>query len=199
MRDSVGEDRSSSRTVAITLSAFTVLGIVGLAALGIPLLRGDPTGASSDPPASPRPGLRYACEDQPSADHPGDEPCRRIVADFGRRRTLTVAEQEAAQPAIGTIRAALVRHTRTDCLSPPGPCLYRVLPADPTEVRQQLARAGYPDAVVRPYRDGDPAPTGSVVYAVKVDGACLLGYLPSDQSGQLRAVGPLADGTCVPA
>jgi hypothetical protein len=197
VRDSVGEDRGGGRTVAITLAAFTMLGIIGVAALAAPLLRHDPTAAAGAPP-SPS-GQPYLCLEQPSPDHPGDHPCSRIAADNRRRRALTTTEQASAQPVIDTVTAALVRHSRTQCATPPGPCTDRILPADPTEVRRQLAAIGYSDAMVRLYRDGDPAPAGSVVYAVKVRDRCLLGYLPTDRPGQLRAVGPLPDGTCLPA
>lgn len=171
--------------------------MLGILALALPALRGDRTPTLAASPVDS--GQLYACLTDPSADQPGDQPCQRIVADYRQRRPLSTTEQDAAQPGLESVRSALVRHTHSDCLAPPAPCAERILPADPTEVRRQLADAGYADAVVRAYRDGDPAPAGSLVYAVRAGTACLLGYLPRDTAGQVRAVGPLPDGSCLPA
>jgi hypothetical protein len=127
----------------------------------------------------------------------GDDPCRRIVADLHRRRALTDAEHDGMLSTMESVTGALHRRTRSECQPDAGPCALTVLPADVTEVRGQLAGAGYPDAVVRPYRPDDPAPADSVVYAVRAGDVCLVGYLPSNRTGQLRAVGPYPDGTCL--
>src|SRR2546421_7627856 len=127
VRESIG-----GRAVAVTLSAFTVLAVIGLAALEMPLLRGQPVAA----PSSPVPTRRYyTCLDQPSADHPGDDPCPRIVADLRRRREITDAEGDGMLSTMASVTGALHRRTRSECQPNAGPCALVVLPADVTEVR----------------------------------------------------------------
>jgi hypothetical protein len=192
------EHRKGGWVAAVTVSACTLLALVGAVALGRPLLRSDAAGAPGASPA-PSPHRLLTCVAQASSRHPGDDPCARIAADRSQRRQLSQAERDGSQKAVRSLTAALVRQTRSDCRSAPGLCVNVILPADVSQVRQQLTGAGYPDPVVRVAQPTDPAPAGSVIYAVAYGSLCLVGYLPEDSTGQLEAVGALPDGRCLSA
>jgi hypothetical protein len=72
------------------------------------------------------------------------------------------------------------------------------LPATAEEVRQRLLRAGYRQVVARPARSYDPAPLGSVVHAVPIGTACLIGYqFTWDHVDADTAMGTLPGGGCL--
>lgn len=62
------------------------------------------------------------------------------------------------------------------------------------------ALAAYPGAVVRAARPDDPAPVGTVIFAVPVGADCVLGFLRAGSNGVgvgPGVVGHLPDGTCL--
>jgi hypothetical protein len=63
------------------------------------------------------------------------------------------------------------------------------------EVRDTLTAAGFTDVTVRIARNTDPAPAGSVLYAVPVIEACLVGSVAQQSTVQL--VGRLPGGACL--
>jgi hypothetical protein len=69
--------------------------------------------------------------------------------------------------------------------------------------RASLARVGFPDAVVRIARPDDPAPAGSLLYAVRVESACVVGHIEGiprgypSPDGRQDVLGLLPGGRCV--
>ncbi|MEN3359641.1 MAG: hypothetical protein V7637_3623 [Mycobacteriales bacterium] len=86
--------------------------------------------------------------------------------------------------------------------SPGGPVPVPAPPAVPVDeavrqIRRALLVERYADVIVRVARPVDPAPTGAVVYAVRIDGVCAFGYwLPAGSSGS-QVGGPLPGGRCL--
>jgi hypothetical protein len=146
--------------------------------------------------------------------------CERYARDILRRGQLTDRQRalgEAAREAIwGAIASAAGPGPGPRCilLAPtvpptgrgpyvPPPCHApprQFVPGDVDRLRQALAAAGFPDPIVRMARGDDPAPSGSILYAVPVGVACLVG----SQSGGLEGngtgpnvVGRLPDGSCL--
>jgi hypothetical protein len=73
---------------------------------------------------------------------------------------------------------------------PPGP-------GEVDLVRRSLEQAGFHGATVRLAAGDDPAPPGSIVYAVDTGGGCVIGYLADDGGGAARPVGRLPGGRCL--
>jgi hypothetical protein len=155
-----------------------------------------------EPPAAPAPATSkprlYACAVPAGADAGY---CTRKVDDDSRRTTVT--DQTRAD------LSGVARHIddllnpaptcRAVQLTPGGPAKQecdRVLP-DPAVLLARLDAAGYTGAVVRPALDSDPAPRGSLFYAVPVRGACIVGAVAGfpDRVGA-RITGTLATGGC---
>jgi hypothetical protein len=87
-----------------------------------------------------------------------------------------------------------------ECPSPGGPCRLVVLPVSLDEVRAGLAAASLSDVVVRMADSDDPAPVGSVLYAVPAGPVCVIGYLQQDSTDTAVDVrGRLPGGTCLSA
>jgi hypothetical protein len=64
--------------------------------------------------------------------------------------------------------------------------------------RRSLAAAGFDDVTVRMARPDDPAPAGSVIYAVAVGPACvLLDQTEPGPPGDEQIVGKRPDGNCL--
>jgi hypothetical protein len=81
----------------------------------------------------------------------------------------------------------------------PGPCGEApglAGPDDVERVRQVLDAAGFTGAVVRLATNEDPAPTGTVVYAVPAGFGCVLGYRRGLEGSDVAA-GIRADGSCL--
>lgn len=70
--------------------------------------------------------------------------------------------------------------------------------ASPLAVRMMLIRLGFTAAVVRAATQTDPAPPGTVIFGVHVDGGCLLGFLGSISVSATWVAGPLLTGDCLP-
>jgi hypothetical protein len=140
--------------------------------------------------------------------------CRREVADAARRTALTAADRHRGESLARRVQAVLTRP-----VAPPGytcepaapaatfppPCRWDPDLADPPGLgdvawaRQALRAAGYAGAVVRMATADDPAPVGSLLYAVPVDNLCIIGYgaQRSDLAGSPVAKGQLPDGSCL--
>jgi hypothetical protein len=132
--------------------------------------------AALPPPADGTANRVIACAHVAGSD---DSACRRMAADLFERRPLTEAELRDAGPAMRALALAL-----------PGK-------ADAREVSRGLAAPGHPDAVVRVARSTDPAPAGSIVFAIPMGQACLVGYVHQKGMTEIRPLGPLSDGTCM--
>lgn len=129
--------------------------------------------------------------------------CSRVVADMARRARLTEEERTAASGPATQVMAAVSRPSGDGTCIPakpePGyptpPCQWVAPVMTLDEVRANLINAGFPDPTVRMARETDPAPFGSIVYAVPVERACLVGFVGEHTGAQV--VGRLPDGTCL--
>ncbi|MFV2009410.1 MULTISPECIES: hypothetical protein [unclassified Micromonospora] len=121
--------------------------------------------------------------------------CDRIAEDLGRRMPLADDDRVAAQPCRQALLDGFVRELGADC---PAPLEHCRLPATtPDAVRRALIASGFTDPAVRPARYTDPAPTGAILYAVRVGRACLLGHVRSETAAPPLTVGRLPDESCL--
>jgi hypothetical protein len=195
-RRSAGAGRVLTALAAVFVAA-------SVAAVAVPWLRGSTT------TVSPRVPMGSATP-QPSAVGPArqvfavacvrtaDDYCPRYIDDLVRRRQLDPAQQVRVQAAADRVRlvlpAGLVGRPVCEPTSG-GACLLSRSAPTVNAVRDALVAAGF-SAVVRQARSGDPAPIGSVLFAVTAAPGCVVGFHdgPSPQS---NAVGLLPDGHCL--
>lgn len=130
-----------------------------------------------------------------------DDYCPRLMDDRAARAELTNRDRMLGGGFEDKVRAALTT-------LPGGRLAYNSAPGegpDADRIRQSLAAAGFTDVVVRPARASDPATTGSIVYAVRIDlygadadAACVVGYADAEGwSGGPELVGTLPGGVCL--
>ncbi len=125
----------------------------------------------------------------PAAPGPG-------TSERAHRAPVSDADRARAQDAQARLRLSMVYPTRILENRPAG----RTGP-ELEDVRQGLSMAGFADATVRVATAADPAPAGSVIYAVRVGDACLIGYetgLVPDWSSS-SVLGLRHDGRCLDA
>lgn len=192
MQEGASTARSGGRGFVV-LSTF-IAGVIVV--LWFTWQRGDPY-----PDGAPR-GRGFACayqgHDRSYCEKLAREWSRRTPVSDGRRDMLgaywdkKIEYAASYEPWCGTAGSAR--------------CANRPEPSPPTDsdlaaVRATLARQGFPDAVVRFARSDDPAPPGALLYAVRVESACVVGHLESVPSGphQQVVLGLLPDGRCLPA
>ncbi|NYF57548.1 hypothetical protein [Micromonospora purpureochromogenes] len=84
----------------------------------------------------------------------------------------------------------------TTAAGEPGPCGHDNI--DAGELRNALNRVGLADHVVRPARSDDITEGKGLVFAARVDGACVLGYVLPQTETAAGVTGTLHDGTCLP-
>ncbi|MBU2664828.1 hypothetical protein KOI35_15100 [Actinoplanes bogorensis] len=130
----------------------------------------------------------------------GDDLCSRTAADSARRTSLTTS------PADFDAETHRIAGAVTAALCPPAAVstcgTAQASPAtDIALVRATITGQGFPAATVRFARPRDPAPDGSVVYAVPLTGgACFVAYaVRGIGSSTPPAVGKLPDGRCLDA
>jgi hypothetical protein len=181
----------------------SVLGAVALVLHGM--------GTAAAPGTAPSSSVRRIAIACPVPAH-DDTFCRRLASDIARRGPLTDREREVGQQTAVAIRRALARQPTADAghceqIPPTGtvppPC--RWIPEPPTaqdvqQVRQALLAAGFTDMTVRLATADDPAPAGTLLYAVRAGNACVIEY-DLDRSAPrglgLSVVGRLPDGSCL--
>jgi hypothetical protein len=133
----------------------------------------------------------------PAEEARGLEICRRQAADAARRAPRP--SQDPMDPEVMRIFNAVFVAT---CDADPGWTCDAPRPAntaDVTAVRVVLTGLGYPAAVVRLERAGDPAPDGSVVYAVRLPGdRCVVAFAAMGRGPNMNGVsGLLPSGECL--
>jgi hypothetical protein len=177
----------------VAVGAFAIV----LALAMRPFHRPSPAAASPSHGPSQPVGFAIICSAHPK--DPGY--CDRYVADLGQRGQLTEAQRTEATaragPVVEAVRGLTQRHSRcvAESLRPDGgppPCR---LVYDPIAIADLRAALGRGDAIVRPARPDDPAPVGSVFFAVRMADACLIGHADSTDA-QHAIVGPLPGGRC---
>lgn len=132
------------------------------------------------------------------SDPSAGEHCGRLVADLNRRAPLTERRRAGVREAVTEVERA-VQLVGVCAVPGSDACGRSAATPYPVELVDAVAREGY-RATARFARPDDPAPTGSVLYAVEVDrDVCLVGYvrlMPRHQAGSSVA-GRLPDGRCL--
>jgi hypothetical protein len=128
---------------------------------------------------SGRGAINVGCFAQPG--YRDDRYCGRLAVELARRAPLTAEQYQAAQSQLTNIQRVLADGGADACNRNRNVPCSRILeqarrPATAEEVRQRLTRAGYQGVVARVARADDPAPVGSVLHAVAVGPACLIGF-----------------------
>jgi len=124
-------------------------------------------------------GVAIGIESAPTGDDPG---CHQVRADDDHCDRLTnnrsvpgANERESGQRVTAEIERDLTTRRLGRC-SPQCSFGAVALPgAD--EIRTWLVEAGHEGAVVRTTTVDDPAPAGSIVYAVRVGSACVVSFM----------------------
>jgi hypothetical protein len=135
---------------------------------------------------------------QPDRDY-----CRRAAIDDARRAPLT---DEQRQHAEGMEKAVLraasnggwcMGPMERACLEPPPS--HPPGPKDVEAARLWLARTGASDTSARLARPDDPAPVGSLLFAARVEDACIIGHVDAipGGGGEHHLAGLLPDGRCL--
>lgn len=149
-----------------------------------------------------RPAIGFACSFQ--GPSPDEGYCERAAADFARRAPLTDEQREPALALAQTVNKAAASAgwcmTPTDPKCARRPPSYPPGPEDVEAARMWLGRTGASDGTARLARLDDPAPAGSLLYAARVGGACIVGHVQSVPlgAGSHMVVGSLPDGSCLP-
>lgn len=130
--------------------------------------------------------------------------CERVAENVLRRRMPPPDQRAAAEQAHQDVRRAI--SIGSSCLpTTTVPCTRSSAKHPPTSTeaeatRQSLIREGFPNSAVRIARSDDPAPAGSLLYAVQVGtDTCIVGHLielPGGGGGGFIG-GVLPDGRCL--
>jgi hypothetical protein len=114
--------------------------------------------------------------------------CLRNESPTRGRRTVTPHDGEAALGEVKTVKWLL---TDTDSRT-------AKLPATADEVGQRLLRAGYRLVTTRAVHSDYPATDGSIMHAIPIGTACLIGYQRTwDHVDEEFVTGTLPDGSCL--
>ncbi len=185
-----GQPERDRRWVAVLLVGALAIAIPTAAALARPGPKPAarpataPAGASAGASASPPVGSSCA-----GGDAAG---CARLARDAAARIPLTASQRDAALALVPEIRSAI---RVSSCAAGEGSCPSDL---DIDEARQRLMAAGFTDVTVHVARPDDPAPPGSVIYAVGVGPACVLLDQSSGRGpGGVQVVGKRPDGNCL--
>jgi hypothetical protein len=191
-----------SRAFVLWLVFGAVLATAGAAVLVIE--RMDAVGA----PAGD--GRTFSCVQLQPAARPVDAGyCERLVRDLSRRPHLT--ERQSAQLAVRAEEVQKAVDQLGRCVEPVAPPYRSECVAGGVEPRHDqptdddadllaraLVEAGFDGAVARIAGRADPAPVGTILYAVPVGDGCVLGHLDSLRGGGTQqTVGRLPGGRCL--
>jgi hypothetical protein len=188
----------SPRPKAIAAALGVVFVFSAGASLAAPILvRGDDSGSTAAEPTSLG---AIVCIDPPQPTGAVPDPCWDFVTAAGRSTPSQVAREGAwlAAVELRTELSAVVARQPPVCVTTaagePGPCARDKV--DAAELRSALNRVGLVDHVVRSARPDDITKGQGLVFAARVEGACVLGYVIA--SGEVAGVaGTLSDGTCL--
>ncbi|MGN9919138.1 hypothetical protein [Micromonospora palomenae] len=154
-------------------------------------------GSTAAEPSVPR---FITCFQPPQPTGAVPDPCWDLAVAAGRS-TPSEAAREAARLAAVELRtelSAVVDRQPPVCVTTaaggPGPCSRDNV--DAGELRNALNRVGLVDHVVRPARSDDITEGKGLVFAARVEGACVLGYVSSSREAA-GVAGTLPDGTCL--
>lgn len=180
----------SRRPAVRVLALAALLLAVGMAAGGIHWMRA----ASSDSTT-----INMLCPSE-------GQYCGRPVPRLGDRNLQTFLNPAPDTIVAGNYVESVVGKGRW-CLKPRDrscnrvPLRHRVTADDLRSADQALTKEGYPNRVIRLARRDDPAPQGSLLYAVQVGNACIVGhteYVPmTGQSFSHEIFGQFLNGECL--
>lgn len=182
--------------IAAALGAAFVLSAV--VSLSVPILvQTSDGGSTATEPTAPR---AITCFQPPQPTGAVPDPCWDVAVAAGRS-TPSQAAREAARLAAVELRtevSALIDRQPSVCVTTaaggPGRCSRDEL--DAGELRNALNRVGLVDHVVRFARSDDITEGKGLVFAARVGGACVLGYVLSSREAA-GVAGTLHDGTCL--
>ncbi|MEV4541244.1 hypothetical protein [Micromonospora echinaurantiaca] len=188
----------SPRPAGIAAALGAAFALSAAVALTAPILvQSGQRGSTAAEPAAPR---AIACFQPPQPTGAMPDPCWDLAIAAGRS-TPSQAARDAARLAAGALRmelSAVVDRQPAVCVTTagggPGPC--RRDNIDAGELRNALNRVGLVDHVVRPARPDDITEGKGLVFAARVEGACVLGYVLSGREAA-GVAGTLPDGTCL--
>lgn len=132
-----------------------------------------------------------------------DEQCEKAAEDRLKRQPMSDAQRDEAAPVRDDLERQLSQLGR--CITAAGePCASNMVSraateADVTAVLQKLNGVPLSSSTVRLARSDDPAPTGSVFYAIELPKrGCVVGHLESVPGGlgMSTVVGQLPEGGC---
>jgi hypothetical protein len=129
--------------------------------------------------------------------------CGRAAEDFARRAEVSPAQRESAQATVQAVERALPSEWPSMCRANVAACAGwgPDAPRGSTDLevfRAAFRRAGFPGAEVRIAGGDDPAPRGTVLYAVPVGENCVVGWIRGVAGvGSNGIEGPLPNGRCL--
>jgi hypothetical protein len=152
---------------------------------------------------------RFIVTCQVALDDRAQDPtyCERVVNDMFSRGLLDLAPGSPLRQEGARIVAAIEdRRQQLPCQPLPSalpgyaqqPCGSAYAPMTVEDVRAGLDQVGYRNATVRVARADDPALRSSILFAVGLEGACLVGFVATNTTSW-DIVGLLSDGTCLAA
>jgi hypothetical protein len=167
------------------------------ASLAAPILvRGGDGGSTAAEPTS---FGAIACVQPPQPTGAVPDPCWDFATAAGRSTPSQAARAAwLAAVELRTELSAVVDRQPSVCVTTAagGPGPYTRDNVDAAELRGALNRVGLVDHVVRPARSDDITEGKGLVFAARVEGACVLGYvLPSEEAAGVA--GRLSDGRCL--
>jgi hypothetical protein len=144
----------------------------------------------------------FAVSDDKAARKAAEELCHRTATDRSRRAAITnpgpIGYDGTAAAMLGTISRAVLcppPALPNSCARQPGRA---ATDADVVSARDALVTAGLPGSIVRIARAADPAPAGSLVFALLMGDGCVVGYLDPGTGRSWHEVGGLLpNGRCL--
>jgi hypothetical protein len=191
--------RTAARRWSLTaLAAFLTVGVL----LGGRWLYGGSSATHEPDREQPAAGMACGSLDDGRSDAQRREDCLRRASDRSRRAAAdpSMGPQDDAMKEIRSIVSAALRCPAGDpasCVMPPAQ--HEPNKTDADTARVALHRHGFTDAIVRIASGDDPAPAGALIYAVRIERTCVIGYLQQAPSGPGSdgAVGLLPGQTCL--
>jgi len=197
--------RTRTNRIFCIVGALTLAGAFAVACASAgEVPAGSPQGVATSPDKMLPPG--FHCELSPGMGLIGaaeDEQCRQPLADEANRSALTTQELLDAKRAAEEVKQELKRACGPDA---GGEACFPVQlgsaaptnrPGGVERIRQVLTDGGFTVVAVRLAQPTDPAPPGSIFYAVAAGTGCVLGSVDFAGVRLPRVVGTLPGGHCL--
>jgi hypothetical protein len=200
------DDDAGRRRVSRWAIGWVVFGAV-FAIFGAAALILEAMGKGEAEVSAPTTERKFACAQVVAPGHIDDGYCARLVKDAARRPELTAEQEAQLAGQVEAVEHAM--HELNWCDTPMVPPPYRsqcagISPGpQPTQahvdaLHKTLVDAGFGGAIIRLARTDDPAPKNTIIYAVPVGEACVIGYMQGlGNGGGHQVLAPLPDGRCL--